>query len=62
MKYLNRYIEKDLALALRTSGVVVVAGPKFCGKTETCKKSPRANMPWIPKGKYNWRTQTQNPF
>ena len=38
MKYLNRYIEKDIELGLKTSGVVVVAGPKFCGKTETCKK------------------------
>lgn len=38
MKYLNRYIEKDIEIGLKTSGVVVVAGPKFCGKSETCKK------------------------
>ncbi len=37
MDYLSRYIEKDIKLALETSGVVVVAGPKFCGKTTTCK-------------------------
>lgn len=35
MAYLKRYIEKDIAEALETSGVVVVAGPKFCGKTTT---------------------------
>ena len=36
MQYLTRYIEKEIAGALDTSGVVVVAGPKFCGKTTTC--------------------------
>lgn len=36
MNYLTRYIEKDIAEALETSGVVVVAGPKFCGKSTTC--------------------------
>lgn len=38
MEYLTRFIEKEIESALDTSGVVVVAGPKFCGKTETCKK------------------------
>jgi len=38
MEYLNRYIEKEISDALKTSGVVVVAGPKFCGKTETSKR------------------------
>ncbi len=37
MAYLKRYIERDIKQALETSGVVVVAGPKFCGKTTTCK-------------------------
>ena len=36
-KYLKRYIEKEIKEALLTSGVVVVAGPKFCGKTTTSK-------------------------
>ena len=35
--YLKRYIEKNLERALETSGVVVIAGPKFCGKTTTAK-------------------------
>ena len=34
--YYNRLIEKEIDLKLRTSGAVVVAGPKFCGKTTTC--------------------------
>ena len=37
MKYLKRYIEKDIQIAIDTSGCVVVAGPKFCGKTTTSK-------------------------
>ena len=34
--YYNRLVEKEIELKLRTSGAVVVAGPKFCGKTTTC--------------------------
>lgn len=34
--YYNRLIEKEIDLKLRTSGGVLVAGPKFCGKTTTC--------------------------
>lgn len=34
--YYKRLIEKDIELKLRTSGAVVVAGLKFCGKTTTC--------------------------
>ncbi len=36
LMYYNRLIEKVIELKLRTSGAVVVAGPKFCGKTTTC--------------------------
>ena len=35
MKYIKRYAEKDIERALRSSGAVVVVGPKFCGKTTT---------------------------
>ena len=35
MEYLRRYIEKDIERALKSSGAVVVVGPKFCGKTTT---------------------------
>lgn len=34
--YYQRLIEQEIALKLKTSGAVVVAGPKFCGKTTTC--------------------------
>lgn len=34
--YYPRLIEKEIDLKLRTSGAVLVAGPKFCGKTTTC--------------------------
>ena len=34
--YYQRLIEKEIELKLKSSGAVVVAGPKFCGKTTTC--------------------------
>lgn len=34
--YYQRLVEKEIELKLKTSGAVVVAGPKFCGKTTTC--------------------------
>ncbi len=34
--YYSRLVEKELEMKLRTSGAVMVAGPKFCGKTTTC--------------------------
>ena len=34
--YYERLIEEQIALKLKISGAVVVAGPKFCGKTTTC--------------------------
>ena len=37
MIYYTRYIEKSIKAALESSGAVVVAGPKFCGKTTTSK-------------------------
>ena len=33
--YLKRYVEKEIERTLRSSGAVVVTGPKFCGKTTT---------------------------
>lgn len=34
--YYKRLIEQEIELKMRTSGALVVAGPKFCGKTTTC--------------------------
>ncbi len=44
MEYLKRYIEKDIELALETSGVVAVAGPKFCGKTEMSSRFAKSKI------------------
>lgn len=37
MKYYKRLIEQRINSALKSTGVVVLAGPKFCGKTTTAK-------------------------
>lgn len=34
--YYSRIIEKEIDRKLKTSGAVLVYGPKFCGKTTTC--------------------------
>lgn len=36
--YYDRLVEKEIGRKLRSSGAVLVAGPKFCGKTTTCMK------------------------
>jgi len=38
VKYLPRIADKVLELALKTSGAVLIAGPKWCGKTRTAEK------------------------
>ncbi|MCL2148756.1 MAG: DUF4143 domain-containing protein [Methanomassiliicoccaceae archaeon] len=37
-RYLSRIIDKELELALRSSGAVLIEGPKWCGKTRTAEK------------------------
>ena len=34
-KYYSRLIEKEIDRKLKSSGAVVIVGPKFCGKTTT---------------------------
>lgn len=34
--YYPRLIESQIALKMKTSGALIVAGPRFCGKTTTC--------------------------
>lgn len=36
--YLPRTVDGELARALRTSGAVVIKGPRACGKTETARR------------------------
>lgn len=51
MEYLSRYIEKQIQESLETSGAVVVAGPKFCGKTTTCRRFAASSYALDTKGK-----------
>lgn len=37
-KYYSRLIEKQIESKLKSSGAVLVAGPKYCGKTTTCMR------------------------
>lgn len=37
-EYINRLAENELKIKMNSSGCVLVAGPKFCGKSEMCKK------------------------
>lgn len=37
-KYLERYVERQLERKLKSSGAVLVVGPKFCGKTTTASR------------------------
>ena len=53
MEYLNRLIEKEIELALKTSGVVVITGPKLCGKTETSKRFCKSSYSLETKSKIN---------
>lgn len=36
--YYKRLIEKEIQNKLKTSGAILVCGPKFCGKTTTCMR------------------------
>ena len=49
--YYKRYIEKQIQELLDTTGVVVVAGPKFCGKTTTCKLFAKSEYSLSTKSK-----------
>ena len=42
--YRTRYIEKQIERMLKSSSAVLVAGPKFCGKTTTCLRMAQSNV------------------
>ncbi len=42
--YYQRYTEREIERTLKTSGAVLVAGPKFCGKTTTCMLFQKSNI------------------
>lgn len=42
--YYTRYAETEIERVLKSSGAVLVAGPKFCGKTTTCMLFQKSNI------------------
>ena len=43
-EYYNRFIEKTIERKLRSSGAVVIEGPKFCGKTTTALRYAKSSI------------------
>lgn len=43
-KYLSRYIESTISKKMKSSGVVLVEGPKFCGKTTTSARFAKSEI------------------
>ena len=42
-EYYNRFVEKTIERKLKSSGAVVIEGPKFCGKTTTALRYARSS-------------------
>lgn len=51
MNYLKRYVEKDIEILLKTVGVIVVCGPKYCGKTTTSARFVKSSYALNNKAK-----------
>lgn len=51
MNYLKRYVEKDIEILLKTIGVIVVCGPKYCGKTTTSARFVKSSYALNNKAK-----------
>jgi predicted AAA+ superfamily ATPase len=43
-EYLPRIADKKMALAMQSSGAVLIVGPKWCGKTETAKQFAKSAL------------------
>lgn len=43
-EYYNRFIEKNIERKMRSSGAVVIEGPKFCGKTTTALRYAKSSI------------------
>ncbi len=48
-KYFNRLIEVEINRRLKSSGAVVVEGPKFCGKTTTALRFSKSSVKLVTK-------------
>ena len=46
-RYLKRLVEDKIQRTLHSSGAVLVTGPKFCGKTTTCKQFRKSEIQLI---------------
>lgn len=47
-KYINRLFDNILDFSLRSKGAVVVEGPKWCGKSTTCKRFAKEIVDLMP--------------
>ena len=50
--YLSRYIESTISKKMKSSGVVLVEGPKFCGKTTTSALFAKIEIRLTQKRRY----------
>ena len=44
VKYLKRYLDKDLEFYLNTIGAILIIGPKWCGKTTTAEQFSNSSV------------------
>ena len=44
VKYLKRYLDKDLEFYLNTIGAILIIGPKWCGKSTTAEQFSNSSM------------------
>ena len=47
-KYINRLFDLTLEFALKSKGAVLVEGPKWCGKSTTCKRFAKDIIDLMP--------------
>ena len=47
-KYIPRLFDDVLSFALKSKGAVLVVGPKWCGKSTTCKKHATTIIDLMP--------------
>ena len=52
-KYIKRIAEKELLKKIRTSGCVLIAGPKYCGKTTTAEQFAKSSHSFSTLSKIN---------
>ena len=47
-QYIPRLFDDVLSFALKSKGAVLVVGPKWCGKSTTCKKHAKTVIDLMP--------------